>query len=91
MGKPEGFSAVPDAIERMAREAAGEPTTPAVAPLRPKLPVKESTKAMSVNVPKPLYDDLRNFMKLTDIPMTAVIIEGMRKELERLKKLHQIE
>lgn len=86
MEKPEPFNAVPDAIERMAREAAGDRPQP-----RRALPVKEATKTMSLNVPKPLYDDLRNFMKLTDITMTDVLVAGGRKELERLKKQYGIE
>lgn len=86
MQKPEDFNPVPDVIERMAREAAGKPPEP-----RRALPVKEATKTMSLNVPKPLYDDLRNFMKLTDITMTDVLVAGGRKELERLKKHYGIE
>lgn len=86
MSKPEAFSGVPDVIERMAREAAGEASHPPMA-----LPVKEATKTMSLNVPKPFYDDLRNFMKLTDITMTDVLVAGGRKELERLKKQYGIE
>jgi hypothetical protein len=88
MSKPEGFSAVPvipDSIERMAREAAGE-----APPARPKFPVKDSTKTMSVNMPKAVYDQLREFMKLTDIAMSEVIVAGTIAELARLKKQHKI-
>lgn len=86
MPKSEGFSAVPDAIQRMAQEAAGEAPQPRMA-----LPVKEATKTMSLNVPKALYDDLRNFMKMTDITMTDVLVAGGRKELEHLKKKYGLE
>jgi hypothetical protein len=86
-----GFSVTPptapvDPIERMAREAAGTPLE-----TRRPLPVKEATKTMSLNVPKSFYDDLRNFMKLTDITMTDVLVAGGRKELERLKKHYGID
>jgi hypothetical protein len=88
MTKPAAFSAVPDAIERMAREAAGESEAPTQGGR--KLPVKASTKAMSVNMPKDVYDRLRDFWKLTDIPMTDVIVQGTIKELARLSKEHGV-
>ncbi|MBN3839256.1 hypothetical protein [Burkholderia sp. Ac-20349] len=55
-----------------------------------KLPVKEATQTMSLKVPKSLYDDMRDFAKLTDIPMSHVLVEGARAELARLKKRYGI-
>lgn len=102
--KHAGFAPVPDAIAKMAAAAPGgspapaptpAPTTPAAALETVKasfqLPVREAMQSMNVKVPKTIYDDLRNFMKLTDIPMSEVIVEGARKELALLKKKHGLE
>jgi hypothetical protein len=82
--QPAAESAV---IEQPAAEAA-----PAVAPGTPfKLPVKDATQTMSLKMPKALYDELRNFKKLTDIDMSVVLVDGARKELARLKKHYGLE
>jgi hypothetical protein len=41
-------------------------------------------------MPKDVYDRLRDFWKLTDIPMTDVIVQGTIKELARLSKEHGV-
>jgi hypothetical protein len=56
-----------------------------------RLPVREPSQSMHLKVPKSLYDDLRNFMKLTDISMTEVMVEGARKELAALRRKHGLE
>lgn len=94
MNAKRSFAPVPSVIAEMAANAPGGTAAqpqeaPAAAPR--KLPVKDSTKAMSVNMPKGIYDQLRDFWKLTDIPMTQVMVDGTIAELARLKKLHSIE
>jgi hypothetical protein len=53
---------------------------------RPVFRERDATQKMTVNMPKGLYEELRAYMKLTDIPMSDVIVEGARRELARLKK-----
>ncbi|HDR9259602.1 TPA: hypothetical protein QDB21_005624 [Burkholderia vietnamiensis] len=67
-----------------------EQPAPAATPAL-KLPVREASQTMSLKVPKSLYDELRNFAKLTDIPMSEVLVEGARKELASLKKKYGLE
>lgn len=101
MSKPT-FSQMPvEAVEEMAKKAPGgseavpatkpaaESAAPATSSLR--LPVRVATQTMSFKVPKEVYDELRNFAKLTDIPMKDVMVEGARKELALLKKKFGIE
>jgi hypothetical protein len=95
------FAAVPDFVQKMAENAPGGATVaPKVveAPLsaervleprqdtRPMFREREATQKMTVNMPKGLYEELRAFMKLTDIPMSDVLVEGARRELARLKR-----
>lgn len=102
--KRHGFAPVPDAIARMAEAAPGgsqhvpnanvpaEPSKPTEAPQTGfRLPVREPSQSMHLKVPKALYDDLRNFAKLTDISMTEVMVEGARKELAALRRKHGLE
>jgi hypothetical protein len=56
------------------------------AEVRPMFREKPSTEKMSVNMPKDLYEALRAYMKLTDVPMSEVIVEGARRELARRKR-----
>ena len=98
MSTKRSFAAVPDFVAKMAAEAPGgdviappesqpaaqlEPTQPAP---RPVFREREATQRMTVNVPKDLYEELRAYMKLTDVPMSEVLIDGVRRELARLKK-----
>jgi len=84
---------VPDFVAKMASEApGGEPIAPTSQQMpQPAQPTlfreREATQKMTVNMPKGLYEELRAFMKLTDIPMSDVLVEGARRELARLKKL----
>lgn len=101
MSKPT-FSQMPvAAVEEMAKKAPGgtevlsatkpepQPAAPVTSSLR--LPVKVATQTMSFKVPKDVYDELRNFTKMTDIPMKDVMVEGAKKELALLKKKFGIE
>lgn len=54
---------------------------------RPLFREREAFQKMSLNMPKGLYEELRTYMKLTDIPMSDIIVEATRRELARLKKL----
>lgn len=63
--------------------AAGAPAAP---DQRAMFREREAMQKMTVNMPKGLYEELRAFMKLTDIPMSDVLVEGARRELARLKK-----
>jgi predicted GIY-YIG superfamily endonuclease len=49
---------------------------------------RDATQKMSINVPKDFYDELRAHMKLTDTPMSDILIDGARRELDRLKKTY---
>lgn len=49
------------------------------------------TRPSNVRIPETLHEELRQFMKDTDIPMTEVIIEGTRQRLAELKKLYGLE
>lgn len=60
-------------------------------PQRPALPRREASQTMSIKVPKALYDELRDFWKRTDIPMTEVLVEGGKRELARLKAKYGID
>jgi hypothetical protein len=72
--------APPAAPESIAIAETSEPTQ------RPVFREREATQKMTVNMPKGLYEELRAYMKLTDIPMSDVLVEGARRELARLKK-----
>jgi hypothetical protein len=55
------------------------------------LPRRRQPKAtMNLRVPLDFYDELRDFTKQTDIPMTEVLVDGARTELARLKKKYGI-
>ncbi|HDR9165898.1 TPA: hypothetical protein QDB28_006379 [Burkholderia vietnamiensis] len=84
----EAQASLPAGIEAEVQGAgpAGVPTMRIHPVTQLKLPVKEATQTMSLKVPKSLYDDMRDFAKLTDIPMSHVLVEGARAELARLKK-----
>lgn len=71
-------------------QVAADPQAAAVPAAALKLPVREATQTMSLKVPKSLYDELRNFMKMTDIPMSEILVEGARKELAHQKKKYGI-
>ncbi|MFP3645175.1 hypothetical protein [Paraburkholderia sp. SIMBA_054] len=99
MSQKREFAPVPDFVQKMAEKAPGgsavvnpDPVTKTtdhvttVTEARPMFRVKPSTEKMSVNVPKDLYEQLREYMKLTDIPMSEVMVEGTRRELARRKK-----
>jgi hypothetical protein len=53
---------------------------------RPLFRERETFQKMTVNMPKALYEELRAYMKLTDVPMSDVLVEGARRELARLRK-----
>jgi hypothetical protein len=53
---------------------------------RPEFREREATQKMTVNMPKGLYEELRVYMKLHDVPMSDVLVEGARRELARLRK-----
>ena len=92
-------TATPDFLQNMASKAAG-PHAAAQPPqaakqieqeqegreARPIFRERESTQRMTVNMPKGLYEEMRAYMKLTDIPMSEILIDGARRELARLKK-----
>lgn len=82
------IESAPGGVPPKADEPAGEPQGTAA---RPAFREREATRNMSLNVPKSLYEDLRAYMKLTDTPMTEVLVEGAKKELARLKKQYGIE
>ena len=98
MSTKRSFAAVPDFVAKMAAEAPGgeavapqaSPSAPQIEPVEPaQRPVfreREATQRMTVNVPKALYEELRAYMKLTDVPMSEVLIDGLRRELARLKR-----
>jgi hypothetical protein len=79
------------AIDAFAGAPASEPAPkPAsVTPVRDARPMfreRDATQKMTVNMPKDLYEELRAYMKLTDVPMSEVLVEGARRELARLRK-----
>lgn len=85
------FAAVPDFITKLANETPGqEEQLPSLAPtheVQASAPVfreRDATQKMTVNMPKQLYEQLRAYMKLTDVPMSDILVEGARRELERL-------
>lgn len=47
---------------------------------------RDATQKMTVNMPKDLYEELRAYMKLTDTPMSDLLVEGARKELALRKR-----
>lgn len=63
--------------------------TPAPKPeieAQPAFRERNSTQRMAVNMPKDLYEEMRAFMKLTDTPMSELLVEGARRELARRKQ-----
>jgi hypothetical protein len=95
MSMKRSFASVPmpDVVAKLAAEAPGGEVIdthnqPAPQPAHsPVFREREATQKMTVNMPKGLYEELRAFMKLTDIPMSDVLVEGAKRELARLKKL----
>lgn len=65
---------------------APKPANVAVRDARPVFRERDAMQKMSVNMPKDLYEELRAHMKLTDVPMSDVLVEGARRELARLRK-----
>lgn len=53
---------------------------------QPAFRERNSTQRMAVNMPKDLYEEMRAFMKLTDTPMSELLVEGARRELARRKQ-----
>jgi hypothetical protein len=60
-------------------------------PARPVFPRRDAKQTVNLRMPKDLYDEMRDFWRMTDIPMTEVMVAGTRAELARLKKLHKID
>jgi hypothetical protein len=63
----------------------GQPAKPE-SEAAPTFRERDSTQRMAVNMPKSLYEELRAFMKLTDTPMSELLVEGARRELARRKQ-----
>lgn len=88
---------VPDFVTKLAQAAPGGealiPNEPekeegAITPIqeaRPLFRERQAFQKMTVNMPKELYEELRVYMKQTDVPMSDVLVEGARRELARLK------
>ena len=92
--KPQ-FAPIPASLAKMVAEtpegiaASQSPAPTPVVPAQEAKPLfreKEAFQKMSINMPKALYEDLRAYMKMTDIPMSDVIVEGAHQQLARLKK-----
>jgi hypothetical protein len=82
---PGGSAAMP-APETMPATRTAEPQAASDLLARPMFREREATQKMTVNMPKGLYEELRAYMKLTDTPMSDVLVEGARRELARLRK-----
>jgi hypothetical protein len=78
----EGLTRAPDSVT---------PSAPPEPAQQPMFPRREAKQNMNLRMPKSLYDEMRDFMKLTDIPMTEILVEGARNELARLKKKYGID
>lgn len=81
----------------MAREAPGgrevAPSSPPTAErqsARKSLRPRVVTLGYSLNVPVDLYEELKAFSRETDLPMSEIMNEGARRELARLRKLHNL-
>jgi hypothetical protein len=75
------------AVDAFIGDVAQKPAN--IAPAQEARPVfreREAFQKMTVNMPKSLYEELRAYMKLTDVPMSDVLVEGARRELARLRK-----
>lgn len=59
----------------------------------PQIPSRRAppTRPANVRIPEALHEELRQFWKDTDIPMSEVIIEGTRQRLAELKKQYGME
>jgi hypothetical protein len=90
------FAAVPDFLQNMAEKTPGGQALSAAAPEpkektevevygQPVFRERPAFQKMSVNMPKDLYEELRAYMKITDVSMSDVVINGARRELKRLK------
>jgi hypothetical protein len=87
MANPPLNRSIVDAFVSAPPEAAPKPANVAtVREARPMFREREATQKMTVNMPKDLYEELRAYMKLTDVPMSDVLVEGARRELARLRK-----
>jgi hypothetical protein len=64
------------------------PAKPAEARMAPQIPSRRAppTRPANVRIPVDLHEELRQFWKDTDIPMSEVMIEGTRERLAKLKK-----
>jgi hypothetical protein len=74
------------------------PAKPDVTVAPPQVPVPQipsrrapPTRPANVRIPEALHEELRQFWKDTDIPMSEVIIEGTRQRLAELKKQYGME
>jgi hypothetical protein len=70
--------------------ATGQPEAAQVE--HPTFPVRrQASQAVNLRAPLALYEEIRQFSKLSDIPITEIFVEGARRELARLKKLYGVE
>jgi hypothetical protein len=51
---------------------------------------REPTQPMNFRVPLALFEELRDFTKESEIPMTEIAVAGIRKELAALKKKYGV-
>jgi hypothetical protein len=86
MANPPLNRSMVDAFVSAPPEAAPKPAPVAPRAERPGFKEREAMQKMTVNMPKDLYEELRVHMKLTDMPMSVVLVEGARRELARLRK-----
>jgi hypothetical protein len=70
-----------------------KPPVAAVPAPVPQIPSRRAppTRPANVRIPEALHEELRQFWKDTDIPMSEVIIEGTRQRLAELKKQYGME
>jgi hypothetical protein len=82
------------ALKQFEEEARGQrsnPVEPAPAERQGKrvsLKPRVDTRKFSLNIPIPLHEELLEFSKDTDLDMSEVLIEGAKREMVRLRKLH---
>ena len=80
-----GFAPMPEVVSRLAGELTSHEPRKEEYRAAPLFKEKPPSEKMSVNMPKDLYEELRAYMKLSDVPMSDVIVEGARRELARRK------
>ena len=88
-----GFRDPMDFVRGAASEqgAQAEESKPIDETTKPTFPRREAKQTVNMRMPKDLYDELRDFWRMTDISMTSVIVEGARKELAALKKKYGLD